>query len=54
LTPVDVVKTRIQLEPEVFNRVSASTKEYRIWVDIHREWSVVSDRSLPRRELVLF
>jgi hypothetical protein len=28
LTPVDVVKTRIQLEPEVYNKVSVSNPSY--------------------------
>ena len=36
LTPVDVVKTRIQLEPEVYNRVSAfsSCVKFGTFVDI--------------------
>lgn len=34
LTPVDVVKTRIQLEPEVYNKVTNCETE-RVWQSSH-------------------
>lgn len=47
LTPVDVVKTRIQLEPEVYNRVSRGWCKllgFQMLTTRCRVWSVVSDR----------
>lgn len=63
LTPVDVVKTRIQLEPEVYNRVGRFFKQFlrilrivRRGVNVtnNRVWLPLSDKSLPRRVPVLF
>jgi hypothetical protein len=53
LTPVDVVKTRIQLEPEVYNRVGAVAAQIWYHAKSFRVWSVDSVRLSPTRVPVL-